>query len=482
MVNDKQGKSYDVVIIGAGPAGYVSAIRCAQLGMTVGVVESWVGKEGKPALGGTCLNVGCIPSKALLDSSERYQQLQHEADSHGIEIKGAKLNLARMLERKEQVVTQLTSGVASLFKAHKIEWLQGRGKLLPGNNVSVRSGKSETVIAGKHVIVACGSVPIDIPVAPVDGKNIVDSSGALDFQSVPKRLAVIGGGVIGLELGSVWNRLGSEVVIFEAMDQFLPMVDSNVSREASKQFTAQGLDIKLSAKVTGTKTSARKVVVQYEDKQGQHEIEVDKLLVAVGRKPNTEAIADEAVGLKIDERGFVDVDDYCRTGLNNVFAIGDCVRGPMLAHKGSEEGVAVAELIAGHKPFIDHGLVPFVIYTEPEIAWVGKTEQQLKKEGIAYNAGMFPFAATGRALAIGATAGFVKVIADRQTDRVLGIHIVGKNASDLIAEAVTVMAFDGSAEDIARTIHAHPTMAEAMHEAALDADYRAIHKVSRKRR
>ena len=481
-MSDKQSSSYDVVIIGAGPAGYVAAIRCAQLGMKVAVVESWIGKDGKPALGGTCLNVGCIPSKALLESSERYAQITHEAGTHGIEVKGAKVNVSRMLERKDAVVRQLTSGVASLFKANKIEWLQGKGKLIQGNKVVIVSGKQKSTVAGKHVILATGSVPVDIPVAPVDGNNIVDSSGALDFKTVPRRLAVIGAGVIGLELGSVWNRLGTEVVVLEAMDSFMPMADTQVSRESAKQFKAQGLDIRLSAKVTGTKVTARKVVVEFEDKKGQQQLDVDKVLVAVGRKPNTSDIVDDKLGLKLDERGFIQVDPQCRTSLQNVFAIGDCVPGPMLAHKGSEEGVAVAELIAGHKPIIDHGLVPWVVYTEPEIAWVGKTEQQLKQDGVEYNAGMFPFAATGRALAVDATAGFVKVIADKVTDRVLGVHIIGKNASELIAEAVTIMAFEGSAEDIARTVHAHPTMAEAMHEAALDADFRAIHKASRKRR
>ena len=481
-MSNTQSGSYDVVIIGAGPAGYVAAIRCAQLGMSVAVVESWVGKNGKPSLGGTCLNVGCIPSKALLESSERYAQIAHGADAHGIEVKGAKINVGRMLERKDAVVQQLTSGVASLFKANKIEWLQGTGKLVKGNQVVITAAKKQNTVAGKYIILATGSVPVDIPVAPVDGGNIVDSTGALDFKAVPKRLAVIGAGVIGLELGSVWNRLGSEVVVLEAMDTFMPMADTQVSRESARQFKAQGLDIRLSAKVTGTKTTARKIVVHYEDKDGPQQLDVDKVLVAVGRKPNTTGIVDEKLGIVLDERGFIQVDAQCRTSLKNVFAIGDCVPGPMLAHKGSEEGVAVAELIAGHNPIIDHGLVPWVVYTEPEIAWVGKTEQQVKQAGIEYNAGMFPFAATGRALAVDATAGFVKVIADKLTDRVLGVHVIGKNASELIAEAVTVMAFDGSAEDIARTVHAHPTMAEAMHEAALDADFRAIHKASRKRR
>jgi dihydrolipoamide dehydrogenase len=474
--------AYDVIVIGAGPAGYVAAIRCAQLDMKVAVVESWIGKNAKPVLGGTCLNVGCIPSKALLDSSERYYQITREAEKHGIEIKHTRLDLQRMQARKDTVVKQLTSGIAGLFKANKIEWLQGRGKLLKGNQVEVGNDGETSTYKASHIIIASGSVPIDIPVAPMDGDRIVDSSGALDFDKVPKKLAVIGGGVIGLELGSVWSRLGAEVIVLEAMDQFLPMADKQVSRDAMKQLTAQGLDIRLSAKVMGCKVTKTKVDVSYEDKKGSQEVAVDKVLVAVGRQPNTKDIADAGAGLKIGDRGFIEVDEYCRTNLPGIYAIGDCVRGPMLAHKGSEEGVAVAELIAGHESAIDHDLIPSVVYTEPEIAWVGKTEQQLKNEDIEFNAGMFPFAATGRALAVDAAGGFVKVVADKATDRVLGVHIVGKNASEIIAEAVTVMAFDGSAEDIARTIHAHPTMSEALHEAALDVDGRAIHKASRKRR
>ena len=480
---EKQNTSFDVIVIGAGPAGYVAAIRCAQLDMKVAVVENWIGHKGKPVLGGTCLNVGCIPSKALLDSSERYHQAAHEAGKHGIDIKGIKLNIEQMMARKDAVVDQLTSGVASLFKANKIDWLQGKGKLLRDNQVEVRSGKKKTAYTAKHVIIACGSVPIDIPVAPIDGKRIVDSTGALAFDRVPNKLAVIGAGVIGLELGSVWNRLGAEVVVLEAMDSFMAMADTQLARDAKKQLTAQGLDIRLSAKVTGSKALASKVSVSYEDAKGaQQQLDVDKVLVAVGRRPNTQEIADEGAGLDINARGFIEVDDLCRTSVRNVYAIGDCVRGPMLAHKGSEEGVAVAELIAGHNPVIAHELVPSVVYTEPEMAWVGKTEQKLKDAGTEYNAGMFPFAATGRALAVDASGGFVKVLADKHTDRVLGVHIIGRNASELIAEAVTVMAFEGSAEDIARTVHAHPTMAEAMHEAALDADFRAIHKAGRKRK
>jgi dihydrolipoamide dehydrogenase len=476
-------ESYDVIVIGAGPAGYVAAIRCAQLGMNVAVVESWIDKHNKPVLGGTCLNVGCIPSKALLDSSERYLQITEHAGQHGIEVESVSLDLSRMMTRKDAVVKQLTSGIAGLFKANKIEWLQGRARLLDERQVEVtdESGNCRTYF-GQHVIIATGSIPVKIPVAPLDGERIVDSSGALDFEEVPGRLAVIGGGVIGLELGSVWRRLGAEVIVLEAMDQFLASADGQISREALKQFKAQGLDIRLSARVTGSKLSKTGVTVTYEDAEGTQTLEVDRLLVAVGRKPNTQDIANADVGLKMDERGFIEVDAYCRTSLPEVYAIGDCVHGPMLAHKGSEEGMAVAELLAGRHPVIDHDLIPWVIYTEPEIAWAGKTEQQLKQAGIEHRIGMFPFAATGRALAADAPAGFVKLIADAETDRLLGAHIIGRNASELIAEVVMVMAFDGTSEDIARTVHAHPTLAEAVHEAALDVDSRAIHKAGRKRR
>ena len=474
-------QDYDVIVIGAGPAGYVAAIRCAQLKMKVAVVESWLDKDGKPALGGTCLNVGCIPSKALLDSSERYHHVTHEVAKHGIDVNGAKLDVGRMLARKDAVVKQLTGGIAGLFKANNIDWLRGKGKLLADSQVQVNRADQVDRYAARHIIIASGSVPIDIPVAPADGDRIVDSAGALDFSVVPKKLVVIGAGVIGLELGSVWSRLGSEVVILEAMDAFLPMADKQLARDAQKQFAAQGLDIRLAAKVTGCKVSKTKVEVRYDDASGAQKISVDRVLVAVGRRPNTGDIADSKTGIKIDGRGFIEVDDACRTNIKHVYAIGDCVRGPMLAHKGSEEGVAVAELIAGQQSTIDHNLIPSVVYTEPELAWVGKTEQQLTAEGVKFRSGTFPFAATGRALAIDAAGGFVKVIADDATDRVLGVHIIGKNASELITEAVTVMAFDGSAEDIARTVHAHPTMSEALHEAALDVDGRAIHKAGRRR-
>ena len=475
--------NYDVIVIGAGPAGYVAAIRCAQLGMQVAVAECWTGKNGKPALGGTCLNVGCIPSKALLESSERYHQITSEASHHGISISDAGIDVPRMIDRKDAVVQQLTTGIASLFKANNISWLQGRAKLISERKVEVTSASGdETLYEGNYIIIATGSSPVEIPVAPLDGQRIVDSTGALDFSEVPKSLAVIGAGVIGLELGSVWSRLGAKVTVLEASDQFLALADKQVSREALKQFQSQGLDIHLSAKVTGCKSTKAAVTVDYEDAKGAQSIKVDKVLVAVGRRPNTTDIIGPDVDLALDERGFIEVDELCRTGVSNVYAIGDCVRGPMLAHKGSEEGVAVAELIAGQQSLVDHDLIPWVIYTEPEIAWVGHTEQELKNAGSAYKAGMFPFLATGRALAANSGVGFVKVIADASNDRVLGVHIIGRNASELIAEAVTVMAFEGTSEDIARTVHAHPTMSEAIHEAALDVDSRAIHKAGRKRR
>ena len=475
--------NFDVIVIGAGPAGYVAAIRCAQLGMEVAVAECWTGKNGKPALGGTCLNVGCIPSKALLESSERYHQITSEASQHGISIGDANIDIPRMIDRKDAVVQQLTGGIASLFKANKINWLQGRAKLLNDRQVEVTdAGGEDALYEANHIIIATGSSPVEIPVAPVDGQRIVDSSGALDFTEVPERLAVIGAGVIGLELGSVWSRLGARVTVLEASDQFLALADQQVSREALKQFQSQGLDVHLSAKVTGCKATKTAVTVNYEDAKGAQSIKVDRVLVAVGRRPNTTDIFGPDIKLALDERGFIEVDELCRTGMPNVYAIGDCVRGPMLAHKGSEEGVAVAEMIAGQQSLVDHDLIPWVIYTEPEIAWVGQTEQQLKDAGSSYKAGMFPFLATGRALAANCGVGFVKVIADASTDRVLGVHIIGRNASELIAEAVTVMAFEGTSEDIARTVHAHPTMSEAIHEAALDVDSRAIHKAGRKRR
>lgn len=474
---------YDVAVIGAGPAGYVAAIRCAQLGLSAVCVDDFKDGDGKPALGGTCLNVGCIPSKALLDSSEQYHRVQHELGVHGIQVKGASIDISEMLARKEKIVKSLTGGIAQLFKANKITWMHGHGSLVEhgadGSRVEIDDGKEKQTIEAKHVILACGSLPIDIPVAPVDQEGIVNSTGALEFTEVPKRLGVIGAGVIGLELGSVWGRLGAEVTILEALDSFLPAVDKQIARDAHRKFKEQELNINLGCKVTAAKPGKKGVTVTYEDKDGEHDVEFDRLIVCVGRRPNTENIADESVGLTLDDRGFIQVDDQCRTNLDNIYAVGDVVRGPMLAHKGSEEGVAVAETIAGGHFHMNYEAIPWVIYTWPEIAWAGRTEEQLKEDGVDYRAGSFPFAAAGRALAMNeGGSGRVKILADAKTDRILGVHIVGPYASELIAEAVVAMEFEGSSEDLARIVHAHPTLSEATHEAALAVDKRAIHKAN----
>lgn len=472
-------KRYDVVVVGAGPAGYVAAIRCAQLGLSTACIEQWLDPRGKPALGGTCLNVGCIPSKALLDSSHHFHFMQHDATAHGIIADGVRMDVGAMLKRKNRIVTTLTKGIEGLFRKNGIEWLQGTGRLTAhedsGTKLTVTTGEQITEVEAVHVIVATGSVPAQIPVAKVDGDKIVDSTGALAFDEVPRRLGVIGAGVIGLELGSVWRRLGSEVVVLEAMNDFLPSVDQELAREAQSTLGEQGLDIRLQAQVAASTTHAGGVKVGYKTAEGPKQLDVDRLVVAVGRKPNTTGLNAEAVGLKLDERGYVEVDAYCQTNLKGVYAVGDVVRGPMLAHKGSEEGAAVAERIVGEAGHVNYAAIPWVIYTWPEIAWVGKTEEQLKSEGVDYRTGSFPFMASGRARAMGDTTGKVKILADGRTDRILGVHIFGPQASELIAEAVTAIEFDGSSEDLARTVHAHPTLAEAMHEAALAVDKRAVH-------
>lgn len=479
-MSEKQSEKFDVIVIGAGPAGYVAAIRAAQLGFNTACVDDWTDADGKASPGGTCLNVGCIPSKALLDSSEKYAQAQHEFEHHGIATGKLSVDVKKMVARKDAIVKQLTGGIAGLFKANKITSIHGRGKLLADKVVEVTDNKGKTTqYSADNVILAVGSKPIDIPPAPVDNEIIVDNSGALDINAVPKKLGVIGAGVIGLELGSVWNRLGSEVTIFEAMPDFLGSVDKQLSREMLKILTKdQGLDIKLGAKVSATKTTKTSVTVTYSDKDGEQTAKFDKLIVAVGRKANTDGIVDDAVGLKFDDRGRIDVDDQCKTNISGVYAIGDAVKGPMLAHKGSEEGVMVAEVIAGQKSELNHDVIPWVIYTHPEVAWVGKTEEQCKTEGIPYKVGFFPFAATGRALAMNEKNGRVKIIAHKETDEVIGVHILGVAASELIAEAVLAMEFKASSEDIARTIHGHPTLSEAMHEAALAVDKRALHKAN----
>lgn len=470
---------FDVIVVGAGPAGYVAAIRCAQLGFNTACVDKWVDADGKPSLGGTCLNVGCIPSKALLDSSEKVEQASHDFEHHGISVGKVSVDVPKMIARKDGIVKNLTSGITGLFKANKITSLLGHGKLLANKQVEVSlNGESKTYTAD-NIILAVGSEPIDIPVAAVDNQLILDNAGALDINSVPKKLGVIGAGVIGLELGSVWNRLGSEVTILEAMDTFLAPVDKQLSREALRAFTkVQGMDIKLGAMVTATKVAKKSVKVTYTLKGEEHTETFDKLIVAVGRKANTNDIAADEVGLKLDDRGRVDVNDRCETNIAGVYAIGDAVKGPMLAHKGSEEGVFVAEILAGQKPHMNHDNIPWVIYTHPEIAWVGINEEQAKERGINYKTGFFPFAANARSLAMNEKGGRVKMIADADTDRVLGVHILGPNASELISEAVLAMEYSASSEDIARTVHAHPTLSEVMHEAALSVDGRALHKVN----
>jgi dihydrolipoamide dehydrogenase len=472
-------KSYDVVVIGAGPAGYVAAIRAAQLGLKTACVDRWINKQGEPALGGTCLNVGCIPSKALLESSEHYHELLHGLGEHGISAKSVAIDVEKMIARKDKIVSDLTGGIKQLFKANKIDWVQGRGRLLAGKRVEVTPNGSDEpgdVLEAGAVILATGSRPVDIPAARIDHGRVLDSSGALELTKVPKKLGVIGAGVIGVELGSVWNRLGSDVVLLEAQDDFMPLADAQIARESLRQFKKQGLDIRLGARVTSTKATAKQVAVTYQDKNGEHKLTFERLIVAVGRRPNSDNLWASDVELISDESGFVHVDDQCRTPLPDIYAIGDLVRGPMLAHKGSEEGAAVAEIIAGQATELNHDTIPSVIYTAPEIAWVGKTEQELKAAGTDYRVGSFPFAANGRARAMEQASGMVKIVADAATDRILGAHIVGPQASELIAELVLAMEFGASSEDIARTIHAHPTLSESVHEAALAVDGRALHR------
>lgn len=468
---------FDLIVIGGGPAGYHAAIRAAQLGLKVACIDRWVGRDGKQALGGTCLNVGCIPSKALLDSSKQFWNLNHQFEVHGISTKSANIDVGTMVGRKDKIVKQFTGGVAMLFKANKITPFFGIGKLLKNNQVEVtgEDGAKQTLQA-PNVIIATGSVPIELPFAKFDGKYIVDNAGALDFDTVPKRLGVIGAGVIGLELGSVWKRLGAQVTILEALPDFLGAADADIAKAAAREFKKQELEIKLGAKVSKAEVKKNEVVVTYSDKDGEHTLTVDKLLVAVGRRAYTENLLGDGTGVKTDDRGRIEVDEHCWTGVDGVWAIGDCVRGAMLAHKGFEEGMMVAELIAGKAGHVDYDIIPWVIYTEPEIAWAGKTEQQCKAENIPYKVGTFPFAAIGRAVAMNEPAGMVKMIAHAETDRVLGVHMVGAAVSELIAEAVVAMAFKGSSEDLARIVHAHPTLSEAVHEAALAVDKRAIHK------
>ncbi|NTZ82158.1 dihydrolipoyl dehydrogenase [Burkholderia metallica] len=472
-------KEFDVVVIGAGPGGYIAAIRAAQLGKTVACIEKWKNPAGALKLGGTCLNVGCIPSKALLASSEEFENTSHHLADHGITVDGVKIDVPKMLGRKDAIVEKMTSGIEFLFKKNKITWLKGHGKFTGKTDAGVQievSGEGEAeVVTAKNVIIATGSKARHLPNVPVDNKIVSDNEGALTFESVPKKLAVIGAGVIGLELGSVWRRLGAEVTVLEALPAFLGAADEALAKEAAKLFKKQGLDIHLGVKIGDVKTTANGVSIAYTDKDGNAQtLDADRLIVSVGRVPNTDNLGLEAIGLKANERGFIDVDDHCRTAVPNVYAIGDVVRGPMLAHKAEDEGVLVAEVIDGQKPHIDYNCIPWVIYTYPEIAWVGKTEQQLKAEGREIKSGKFPFSINGRALGMNAPDGFVKMIADAKTDELLGVHVIGANASDLIAEAVVAMEFKAASEDIARICHPHPSMSEVMREAALAVDKRSL--------
>ena len=468
--------SYDVVVIGAGPAGYVAAIRCAQLGLNTACVDDWTDAKGQPSLGGTCLNAGCIPSKALLDSSERYEAARHSFAHHGVMVNDLSIDVAKMQAHKDEIVGGLTGGIRTLFKANKITSYFGRGKLLNGKRVAVSGKDEDTVLEAEHVILAPGSSPVDISACPQDGDKIVDSTGTLNFEAVPDRLCVIGAGVIGLELGSVWRRLGSKVTLLEAQESFLPMADSKITRMAERIFRKQDLDLRLGARVQSAKATAKQVAVHYVDAEGEKKVVADKVLVAVGRRPNTDGLFDTDVPLEIDEHGQVIVDEQCRTSMPGVYAIGDVITGPMLAHKGSEEGVMVAETIAGHFAKVNYDTVPNVVYTMPEIAWVGKTDRELKAAGIPFKSGEFPLAANGRARIMDQTEGLIRIHAHRETGAILGVHLVGPYASELLAEGVLAMEFGATAEDIALTMHAHPTLSEAFHEAALAVDGKAIHR------
>jgi dihydrolipoamide dehydrogenase len=471
-------KHFDVIVIGGGPGGYIAAIRAAQLGLSAACIDEWKNARGGPAPGGTCTNVGCIPSKALLQSSEHFEQAGHHFAEHGIGLKDLSIDVPKMLARKDQVVKQNNDGILYLFKKNKVSFFHGRGSFVKpvegGWEIAVAGATAETLV-GRQVVVATGSSPRVLPGVPFDEERVLSNDGALRLPAVPRRLGLIGSGVIGLEMGSVWRRLGAEVTVLEALPTFLGAVDEQIAKEAHKAFTKQGLKIELGVKVAEIATGEQGVTVAYADAKGQAQrLEVDRLIVSIGRVPNTTGLNAEAVGLKLDERGAVAVDAECRTNLPGVWAVGDVVRGPMLAHKAEEEGVAVAERIAGQHGHVNFDTIPWVIYTSPEIAWVGKTEQQLKAEGRAYRAGSFPFMANGRARALGDTTGMVKMLADAVTDEVLGVHIVGPYASELIAEAVMAMEFKASSEDIARICHAHPSLSEATKEAALAVDKRTL--------
>jgi dihydrolipoamide dehydrogenase len=472
-------KKFDLIVVGGGPAGYPAAIRAAQLGLSVACVDDWpVGEKGR-AFGGTCLNVGCIPSKALLESTELYHRAHSEFAKHGIATGDVSIDVATMQARKRGIVEQFTGGIEALFKANDVTGIKGRGRLLSGGRVEVTNQDGSEVLTAENVILATGSTPIELPFARFDGNRIVDSAGALAFNSVPKRLGVIGAGVIGLELGSVWGRLGSEVVLLEALERLLPMVDAQISKEAARQFKQQGLDIRLGAKVSQASVDGDVVRVSYEQGGNTESIEFDRLIVCVGRRPLSEDLIDPELNIDVDARGFIDVDEQCRTAAPGVWAVGDVVRGPMLAHKGTEEGVMAAELIAGLSAQVNYDAIPSVIYTAPEVAWVGLTEAEVKESGKPYKVGTFSFAANGRAKALEQAAGMVKILADEKYDEILGVHIVGPMAGELIAEAVLAIEFEASVEDLQRTVHAHPTLSEALHEAALAADGHALHAINK---
>ena len=476
-------KAFDVVVIGGGPGGYAAAIKAAQLGFNTACIDMYINKNGNPALGGTCANVGCIPSKALLDSSWKYHEAKDDFQVHGIEVGGVQMNVPNMIKRKDDIVKKQTDGVAMLLKANGVTWLQGRGKLLAGKEVefTAHDGSVETLQAA-NVILASGSEPIKLPMAPLVEGVVVDNSGALEFTEVPKRLGVIGAGIIGLELGSVWNRLGAEVVVLEAMETFLPMVDRQVGKELLKNLQKQGMDIRLAARVTGTTVANNEVTIDYTDGNGEQKLVVDKMIVAVGRRPVTAELFTADSGVNLDERGFIFVNQQCATDVPGVYAIGDIVRGPALAHKATEEGVVVAEIIAGHHASVNYDCIPSVVYTHPEVAWVGKTEEQAKSSGEEFKVGTFAFAANGRAAAANETTGFVKVVSDEKTDRILGVHIVGPLASEIIMQAVIAMEFGASTEDLQMMVFAHPGLSEVFHEACLDVDGKAIHSAKRKRK
>jgi dihydrolipoyl dehydrogenase len=472
--------SFDVVVIGGGPAGYPAAIRAGQNKLSVACIDEWKNRDGTLAFGGTCLNAGCIPSKALLESTELYHRLQEEFALHGIRASGVSFDVAQMQKRKGGIVRTMTQGILALFKGSGVTPLQGHGRLLPGRRVEFTAPDgTRRELTAKQVILASGSAPIELKSAPFQAPYIVDSWGALDFEAVPKRLGIIGAGIIGLELGSVWRRLGSEVTVLEALPDFLPSADQQLAKEALRHFKKLGLDIRLGAKVTGARVSGSAVEVSYTDSKGEQSLTLDRLFVAIGRRPYTRDLLAAGTGVELDERGFIKVDHQCRTGAEGIWAVGDCVRGPMLAHKGKEEGVMVADLIAGRFGEVNTRTIPAVIYTAPEIAWVGQTEEQVKASGRPYKVGLFPFLASGRARAMEQAQGFAKIVAAQDDDEILGVHIIGPLAGELIAEAVLAMEYSASTEDLQRTIHAHPTLSEAVHEAALNADKRAIDAINR---